>query len=214
MKSMCQDWRRISPSVTACSPTACCIATFERIASSSTSRSRCAVIVPARKLSRAAFTSGGRSRLPTWSARNGGLIRGLKGCLLCVVDCSPRRSAPDRAGNRDDQLELGTLAGLADRVDLHHRGKRALGAQRQPLELDMGSGLLDAPLELLGALHRRTLGRHEPQHHGAVLGHAGERLETAGALVVVLEQEAIERAALEQPPDRAVVALGVEPALV
>ena len=49
-------------------------ATASRIASSSTARSAAASMRPAAKASRASSSRGGRSRLPTWSARNGGCI--------------------------------------------------------------------------------------------------------------------------------------------
>src|SRR5499427_5884818 len=72
MKSMCQDSRRSSPSVADRSPASCCIRTTSRMAASSISRSRPALSRPAACSSRARSSSGGRSRLPTWSARNGG----------------------------------------------------------------------------------------------------------------------------------------------
>src|ERR687895_2172536 len=77
MKSMCQEARRNSPSVADWSPTSPCIRTTSRIASSSTARSCSAESCPVAKPSRASRSSGGRSRLPTWSARNGGLSPGM-----------------------------------------------------------------------------------------------------------------------------------------
>ena len=93
MKSMCQDCRRISPSVASRRPTSSCIRTAARIASSSTARSSAAVIVPAAKRSRAVLTSGGRSRLPTWSARNGGL--GRSGNLVLLSGARDDAAAAD-----------------------------------------------------------------------------------------------------------------------
>src|ERR671915_327299 len=92
MKSMCQEARRNSPSVADWSPTFLCIRTTSRIASSSTARSRSAETCPAAKPSRASRSSGGRSRLPTWSARNGGLSRGMlvqAQQLACVALVDP-----------------------------------------------------------------------------------------------------------------------------
>ncbi len=72
--------RRNSPSVTALRPTRSCMATAARMQSSSIARSspsscgprwRSAVCAPSRR-SRASLSFCGRSRLPTWSARNGG----------------------------------------------------------------------------------------------------------------------------------------------
>src|SRR4028119_356487 len=73
---MCQEARRNSPSVADWRPTSSCIPTTSRIAPSSAARSSSAVARPAAKSSRALRSSGGRSRLPTWSARKGGVVRG------------------------------------------------------------------------------------------------------------------------------------------
>ena len=75
MKSMCQDSRRNSPSVIDWRPTASWRRMTSRIAASSISFSAASSMVPAARSSRASRTSGGRSRLPTWSARKGGLVR-------------------------------------------------------------------------------------------------------------------------------------------
>src|SRR6266498_298848 len=72
---MCQEVRRNSPSVADCSPTSSCILTTSVMASSSAARSSSAVTRPAAKSSRAFSSAGGRRRLPTWSARNGGVSR-------------------------------------------------------------------------------------------------------------------------------------------
>src|SRR6185503_20093277 len=71
-KSTCQKARRNSPSVMPCRPAASCIATARRISRSSTAFRFCAVILLLLKSCRAFFSSVGRNRLPTWSARNGG----------------------------------------------------------------------------------------------------------------------------------------------
>ena len=77
-KSKCHQARRNSPSVTAFSPTASCFFTTSRIARSSTARNSSAPMLPSARAARASFSSGGRSRLPTSSARNGGLARHLR----------------------------------------------------------------------------------------------------------------------------------------
>src|SRR3989449_128803 len=74
MKSRCQKSRRYSPSVTARRPRDSCFATAARMHRSSTSLSCAAVRAPAFAFARASRSSGGRSRLPTWSARNGGFV--------------------------------------------------------------------------------------------------------------------------------------------
>src|SRR5260370_27398716 len=70
---MCQEPRRNSPSVMPCRPASSCIRTARKMDASSMVRSSGADISPFLNRSRARKSSGGRSRLPTWSARNGGL---------------------------------------------------------------------------------------------------------------------------------------------
>src|ERR1700729_1208126 len=98
MKSMCQEARRNSPSVALCRPTSCCIWTTPRIASSSIARSCSAEIWPPANWSRASSSFCGRSRLPTWSARNGGVVRrpavapALAVCASVIWTCLGRGS--------------------------------------------------------------------------------------------------------------------------
>src|SRR5690242_5915669 len=75
MKSMCHDARRNSPSVADFSPTSRCIATTSRIASSSAAFRPSSSRSPLACCARASSSFCGRSRLPTWSARNGGVSR-------------------------------------------------------------------------------------------------------------------------------------------
>ena len=84
MKSMCQEARRNSPSVADCRPTSSCIWIAAGITSSSTALRSAALIRPAAKSSRAISSRWGRSRLPTWSARNGGLVLRAMGYLSWV----------------------------------------------------------------------------------------------------------------------------------
>ena len=65
MKSMCQEARLNSPSVTERSPMSPCILTASRIASSSTARRSSGEIAPRAASSRACSRARGRSRLPT-----------------------------------------------------------------------------------------------------------------------------------------------------
>src|SRR5215813_4948502 len=71
-KSMCHDFRRISPSVMPWSPTSSCSFTPSRIAASSAVASWAAFARPASFSRRRALREAGRNRLPTWSARKGG----------------------------------------------------------------------------------------------------------------------------------------------
>src|SRR6266545_1142890 len=79
MKSMCHQSRRNSPSVTAWMPTDSCLATASRMCLSCTARSCSGVISPRFAFARASCSSAGRRRLPTWSARKGGVLRCVMG---------------------------------------------------------------------------------------------------------------------------------------
>src|SRR5262245_96337 len=73
-KSKCHQERRNSPSVASCRPmSSCCLMIFS-ISRSSTALSSAAVIAPFSRLARASLSAAGRRKLPTWSARNGGLV--------------------------------------------------------------------------------------------------------------------------------------------
>src|SRR5437870_10259984 len=74
-KSMCHQSRRNSPSVTAWRPIDSCKATTLRMHLSSTARNAADFMSPFFDLRRASCNSGGRKRLPTWSARKGGIAR-------------------------------------------------------------------------------------------------------------------------------------------
>src|SRR5438067_3227354 len=74
MKSMCHQSRRNSPSVIACRPRLSCILTTSRMSRSWIAFSSAPESSPRRFLARASCRSWGRSRLPTWSARNGGFM--------------------------------------------------------------------------------------------------------------------------------------------
>src|SRR6267142_5170147 len=71
-KSRCQKSRQNSPSVTACRPSASCFFTAWVMQRSSTFLSSVAGRFPALAAARASCSSFGRSKLPTWSAWNGG----------------------------------------------------------------------------------------------------------------------------------------------
>ena len=76
MKSMCQEPRRNSPSVDDLQPDL--LLQPDRVADRVVldgPRARRPRACPAAASSRACSSAGGRSRLPTWSARNGGAVR-------------------------------------------------------------------------------------------------------------------------------------------
>src|SRR5919197_2775904 len=116
MKSMCQEVRRNSPSVAERSPTSRCILTTSRIAASSTARSASSSMRPAACSSRAWSSSGGRSRLPTWSARNGGVLRADMDLSLSLrLD----QAAPDRVAGELDPVPHPELLEDVRAVPLH-----------------------------------------------------------------------------------------------
>src|SRR3546814_17982137 len=46
---------------------------------------------------------------------------------------------------------------------------------------------------LFRSCHRRPLGAHDAEHHALTLRHEAQRREDAGTLVVVLQEEAVDR---------------------
>jgi hypothetical protein len=63
---------------------------------------------------------------------------------------------PDFLGGIDDELELGTLIRFGDRVAGDRRGKSALRADGEPVEIDVPGRFLGAALEVGDALQRRA----------------------------------------------------------
>src|SRR5215470_13314849 len=128
---------------------------------------------------------------------------------------APSRAAPDSAGRLGHQGELRVLVGRRDEIALFGRGEPALRAQREPLERHERRGLANPPLELRPALQRSVLGRHEPEHDGPVVGYVLQRLEAAGARVVVFQEEAREPGRAEDlGGDRVVADAAEELALI
>src|SRR5215211_1550274 len=101
---MCQVLRRNSPSVADWRPTSSCMATTSAMASSSTARNWSAEMRPAACCSRAARSRGGRRRLPTWSARYGGVVRST---VTSLVPLQGRLILPaSRTGTDATRVEL------------------------------------------------------------------------------------------------------------
>src|SRR6478735_1485165 len=202
MKSMCHDVRRNSPSVAVRTPASRWRATASRIAVSSASRNPASSRSPARCRARASSSAGGRSRLPTWSARNGGSVR----------------TAMSRS-----VLALGSAAGLPDAypVDVHvlrelsvlDLGELVVGGQQAQDEVlgNLGDAAADAPgllaVDAEDQRSRRPLhGEHvevlPPAVAGAVEEHVRDRgagLDDAASLVAVDVAE--EAAALGLRPE-------------
>ena len=102
-----------------------------------------------------------------------------------------RRRSPDPPGDVSDQAQLRLLLRGGHRAD-HARREAALRADSQPLERHVPGRLLDARDQVVRILDRPVLRRHEPQHDLVAREHVSERLEGAGAVRVVLEQEPVE----------------------
>src|SRR3984893_11819060 len=83
MKSRCQEWRLYSPSVTSLSPSSSCSRTTSRIAACWIRLSSASEISFFSAFSRASMRAGGGRRLPTCSARKGGLVRSIGMGLRC-----------------------------------------------------------------------------------------------------------------------------------
>src|SRR5260370_38278567 len=75
---------------------------------SSTSPSCAAVMAPALALLRASRSSGGRSRLPTWSARNGGVVT-ISVEDHAAVDVEGLAGDVARAGRGEEDREGGDV---------------------------------------------------------------------------------------------------------
>src|SRR3954452_15470635 len=118
MKSMCQDARRNSPSVAVARPTSRCMRTASAIAASSTPRSAASSISPAACRARASRSPCGRSRLPTWSARNGG--PDSSGMRSACPDPGPPAAGadmdPDRQGPGPAHRNGTDTGGMSKRV--------------------------------------------------------------------------------------------------
>src|SRR3954453_21400872 len=111
----------------------------------------------------------------------------------------PRRLPPDALRGARDRRELGPLVADGQRVADDGRGEATLGADPEALEVDPLRRLAHARLELVLRLGPRPLRRHEAEDDLLVVGDEGERVEAAGALVVVLEQQAV---GMHAPEDR------------
>src|SRR5215468_1810098 len=120
-KSKCHHERRNSPSVASCKPTSSCLARTLAISWSSIRCSSAAVIWPFSRLWRASLSVAGRNRLPTMSARNGGVVVGISFSPLgrsMPASIERRRSGwrPFPLGNAQVNLELLGVAGQGSTI--------------------------------------------------------------------------------------------------
>ena len=122
---------------------------------------------------------------------------------------SAGRLSPRPRGGLDDQPQLGDLLVERERVALDRGGEAALRGQAELVERHVLRRLVDAALELVLVLERAALGGDQAEHDLLARRHEPQRLEAAGALVVVLQEEAVHVELGEQRlGDEVVAALG------
>src|SRR5262245_52167495 len=108
-------------------------------------------------------------------------------------------SAPHDPGRLDDRPQLRGLVVRRQGVADDGGREAALRRQREPLERYEGGGLADPRREHVDGLPPTGLRRDEPEHADRLLGNVNQRLESAGSLVVVLEQEPLDGEPREDP---------------
>src|SRR5262249_24548371 len=185
---MFHDTRRYSPSVIDCSPAASCFAIAPATSRSSIALKAAASIAFRARRSRAALSAGVRRRLPTWSARKGGMVRWVIVTLeFTSPPCTGRgRSPPHLLGNLHDHLQLCPLFFLGEDVAFLGRGETALRRQAQLIQRDIFRRFVDAPLDVVFALERAGLRRDQPEHELLfAFGKEPQRFEPAGAVAVI-----------------------------
>src|SRR6266567_1072884 len=100
-------------------------------------------------------------------------------------------SAPDRCGGAGDESQLGLLLIGREQVAAAGGGESALRADRQVLTVHVPGRLIDAALEVIEGFQDRGLGGDQAEHHDAAWRDEPQRLEAAGPLGVVLQQEPV-----------------------
>src|SRR6186713_2484368 len=107
------------------------------------------------------------------------------------------RVRPRGRGDVDDELELAPLVVGRDGVALLDAREPALRADGQALGRDDLRRLLDPAQDVVLALELGGLRAHEAQDRGRARREVPQRLEAAGALAVVLEEERVDGEAAE-----------------
>src|ERR1700730_4620349 len=162
-KSRCHHERRNSPSVTERSPASSCFLITRSISRSSIVARSAADISPFARFSRASFNALGRNRLPTWSARNGGLLRCIPVLRFQVSGIRSQVSAslslrclipdpwlpPYLTRDIDDPFKLRPLLVLSEDIALLRGRKTALRRKTDLLERNEFRRLLDPPFHLV-----------------------------------------------------------------
>src|SRR6185437_4108386 len=137
----------------------------------------------------------------------------------CTPDVQARRSLteprpyglspPHEPRRFQDALEFAPLVLFGDR-DAVEAAEAALRAERELLGWQVLRCFAEAPAQQVEAFQVGALGRHQSEHCDLAARHIAQRRETAGALVVVFEQDAVVLELREQPlGDRIVMALAM-----
>ena len=135
--------------------------------------------------------------------------RDLRATLPTSSACSAAadaRLAPDLARRLDDQLELGPLLVVAQRVALDGGGEAALPREAELLDVDVAAASSMRRLSVVLALELAALGRDQAEDDELAGRHEAQRLEAARAGVVVLEEEAVDLEVVEERLGDVVVA--------
>src|SRR5882672_551985 len=161
-KSRCQKSRRYSPSVMPRRPIASCFATASRMHSSSTAFSQSAGSFPPLARARAATSPGGRSRLPTWSARKGGLALPFATYLSLRDQLREIIRAADEHALHEHHGESGPAG-----PELERQAAAVLAQVTAVPEIFIGEA---GRVEDLPRLSRKGIHAH-PDHHDVVRRH-------------------------------------------
>src|SRR5215468_2421140 len=173
-KSKCHQERRNSPSVASFSPISSCFLTIFSISRSSTAISAAASISFRARLARASLSGAVRSRLPTWSARKGGVLR----CVMCLL------LPPHFVGQH---------------IALLCRSKTALRRQTELIECNIFGGLFDPLFHFSARLEAPGLRCDETEYDQLFAFRQETKwLETASAIGIVFEKISIVIAFPEQ----------------
>src|SRR5690606_29592659 len=133
-------------------------------------------------------------------------------CQPRALHSSPPRRSSDLPGDLEHEAELALLVVLRDAVALGDAREAALRRQAKLLEREVPRRLVDTPLDPVLVLERAVLRRDETENDLLALRHEPERLESARALVVVLEEEAVDVELVEDDLGDRLVSAFREPA--
>src|SRR5436190_3119922 len=120
-------------------------------------------------------------------------------------------SLPHLVRHLDYQREFGPLFALGEQVAMVRAREAALRRQAQVLERYELRGFVDAALERVLRLERAGFRGDEAEHHLLPLRELAQRAEAAGALAVVLHEEAVDVRGEHRGDHVVLVTAGSEP---